>query len=238
MSNSLWPHGLQHARFPCPSPSPGACSNSCPLRWWCHPAIYSSVFPFSSCLQSFPASMVFSSGSALHISWPKYWSFSLSISLPNEYSVLISFRMDWLDLLGSKGLSRVFSNITVQKHQFFGTQPSFIVWLSHPYMTAGKTIALTIWTFAGKEMSLLFNMLYSFVIAYLPRSKHLLISWLQPPSAVILEPKKRKSLTVSILSLSISHKVMGPNGMILVVWMSSFKLAFSLFSVTFITFCH
>ena len=124
MSNSLRPHGLQHARLPSPSPSPRACSNSCPLRWWCHSAIYSSVFPFSSCLQSFPASMVFSSGSALHISWPKYWSFSLSISLPNEYSVLISFRMDWLDLLGSKGLSRIFSNITVQKHQFFGTQLS------------------------------------------------------------------------------------------------------------------
>ena len=98
MSNSLWPHELQHARLPCPSPTPGACSNSCPSSQWCHPNISSSVMPFSSCLQSFPAS-----GSVLHIRWPKYWSFSFSISPSNKYSRLISFRMDWLDLLAVQG---------------------------------------------------------------------------------------------------------------------------------------
>ena len=102
MSNSLWPHGLQHARLPCPSPTPGACSNSCPLSQWCHQAISSSVIPFSSHLQSFPAS-VFSNESVLCIRWPKYWSFSFSISSSNEYSGLISFRMDWLDLFAVQG---------------------------------------------------------------------------------------------------------------------------------------
>ena len=109
----------------------------------------------------------------------------------------------------SKGLSRVFSNTTVQKHQFFGTQPYFIVQLSHPYMTTGKTIALTRWTFVGKVMSLFFNMLSRLVITFLPRSKCLLISWLQSPSAVILEPQKIRSLTVSIVFPFICHEVMG-----------------------------
>ena len=112
----------------------------------------------------------------------------------------------------SKGLSRVFSNTTVQKHQFFGAQLSLIVQLSHPYMTAGKTIALTIWTFVGKVMFVLFNKLSRLLI---PRSKHLLISWLQSPSAVIWEPPKIKSVTVSVVSPSICHEVMGPNPMIL-----------------------
>ena len=111
--------------------------------------------------------------------------------------------------LQSKEFSRVFSNNTVQKHQFFGTQPSCIVQLSHPYMTTGKTIALTRWTFAGKVMPLLFNMLSRFAIAFLPRSKHLLISWLKSLFAVILEPKKIKSLTISIVFPSVSHEVMG-----------------------------
>ena len=101
MSDSLWPHGLQHARFPRPSPSPGACSNSCPLNQWCHPTISSSFTPFSSCLQSFPASGSFSNQSALRIRWPKYWSFNISPS--REYSGLISFRIDWLDLLEVQG---------------------------------------------------------------------------------------------------------------------------------------
>ena len=135
----------------------------------------------------FPSIRVLSNESALHIRWPKYWSFSFSISPSNEYPGLISFRMDWLDLLAVQWLSRVFSNITVEKHQFFGAQPS-----SHPYMTTGKTIALTRWTFVGKVMSLLLNMLYTLVITFLPRSKHLLISWLPSPSAVILEPHKTK----------------------------------------------
>ena len=103
VSNSLWPHGLQHARLPCPSPTAGVCSNSCPLSQWCHPTISSSVDPFSSCLQSSPASGFFPKESLLHIRWPKYWSFSFSISLSNEYSGLISFRMDWLDLLAVWG---------------------------------------------------------------------------------------------------------------------------------------
>ena len=120
VSNSLRPHGLQHARPPCPSPTPGVYSNSCPLSQWCHPTITSSVIPSSSHLQSFPASGSFSSGSALHIRWPKYWSLNFSISPSNEYSGLISFGLTGL----SKGLSRVFSNITVWKHQFFSAWPS------------------------------------------------------------------------------------------------------------------
>ena len=122
MSNCLQPHGLQQARLPCPSPAPGVYLNSCPSSRWCHPAISSSVVPFSSCLQSFPASE-FSNESVLHIRWPKYWSFSFSISPSNEYSGQISFRIDGLISLQSKGLSRVFSNTTVQKHQLFGAQP-------------------------------------------------------------------------------------------------------------------
>ena len=165
----------------------------------------------------FPSIRVFSNESALHTSWPKYWKFSFNISPSNEHSGLISFRMDQLD---SKGLSRVFSNTTVQKHQFFGTQLSSQldceVQLSHPYMTTGKTIALTRQNFVGKVMSLLLNMLSRFVITFLPRSKRLLISWLQSSSAVILEPQKIKSDTVSTVSPSISHKVMGPDAMILV----------------------
>ena len=121
----------------------------------------------------------------------------------------------WISLQ-SKGLSRVFSNTTVQKHQFFGAQFFFIVQLSHPYMTTGKTKALNRWTFVGKVMSLLCHMLSKLVITFLPRSKHLLSSWLQSLSAVILEPKQIKSVTVSIVSPSICHKVMGPDAMILV----------------------
>ena len=134
-----------------------------------------------------PSIRVFSNESALRIRWPKYWSFSFNISPSNEHSGLIS--------LQSKGLSRVFSNTTVQKHQFFGTQLS-LQSNSHPYMATGKTIALTRWTFVGKVMSLLLKMLSRLVITFLPRSKCLLISWLQSASTVILEPKKIKSLLV------------------------------------------
>ena len=121
VSNSLWPHGLQHASLPCPSPSSGACSNSCSLSWWCHSTIWSSVIPFSSCLKSFPASRVFSNELALRIRWPEHCNFSFSTSPSSDYSGLISFRMDWLDLLAVPGALRVFSNTTVQKHQFIGT---------------------------------------------------------------------------------------------------------------------
>ena len=179
----------------------------------------------------FPSIRVFSNESVLHIRWTKYWSFSLSPC--NEYSGLISLMILWFHLLASKGLSRVFSNTTVQKHQFFSTQLSSIVQLSHPYMTNGKTIALTKWTFAGKVMSLLYNILSSLVIAFLPRSKCLLISWLQSLSTVVLEPKKIKSVTVSTVSSSIHHEVMGPDAMILAFRLLSFKPAFSLSSFTF-----
>ena len=180
----------------------------------------------------FPSIRVFSSESVLHFRWPKYWSFSISPS--SEYSGLISFRMDsfWISLQ-STGLSRVFSNTTVKSINFLAL--SFLmVQCSHPYMTTGKTTALTRWTFVGKVMSLLFNMLSRLVIAFLPRSEHLLISWLQSPSAVILDPKKIKSVTVSTVSPSISHEVMGPDAMILVFWMLSFKPTFSLSFFTFI----
>ena len=163
MSDSLWPHGLQHTRLPCPSPTPGAYSNSSPLSQWCHPTISSSGVPFSSLLQFFPSIRVFSNESVLRIRWLKYWSFSFSISPSNEYSGLISFRMDWLISLQSKGLSRVFSNSTVQKHQLFDSQVS-VRFNSHIYIwLIGKTIALTRRTFIGKVMSLLFNMLSRFV---------------------------------------------------------------------------
>ena len=191
VSNSLWPHGLQHTRFPCPSPTPGACSNSCPQSRWRHPTISSSVVPFYSCLQSFPSIFrVFSNDSDLHIRWPKFWSFSFSISPDNEYSELISFRMDWLDLLAVQGTLKSLLQHHSSKASILQLSAFFLVQLSHPYMTTGKTIALTRQTFVGKAMSLLFNMLSRLLITFLPRSKCLLISWLQSSSALILEPPK------------------------------------------------
>ena len=136
MPNSLWPHGLHHTRLPCPSPTPGAYSNSCPSSRWCHPTISSSVVPFSSCLQSFPASRVSFNEPVLHIRWPKFWSFSISPS--NEYSGLISFRIDWFDLLANQGtlkslLQQHSSKASILQHSAF-----FTVQISHPYMTTGK----------------------------------------------------------------------------------------------------
>ena len=159
---------------------------------------------------------VFSNELALHIRWPEYWSFSFSISPSNEYSGLISFRIGWLDLLAVHGTLKSVLQHHSSKASILRCSAFFIVQLSHPYMTTGKTIALTRWTFHGKVMSLLFNMLCRFVIAFLPRSKRLLISWLQSPSAVILEPKKINSHTVSIVSPSICHEVMGTGAVILV----------------------
>ena len=164
--------------------------NSCPLSWWCHPTISSSVVPFSW-PSIFPSLRVFSNESALCIRWPKYRSFSFSISLSNEYSRLISFRMDWLDLLAVQGTLKSLLQHHSSKASVLQRSAVFIVQLSHPYMTTGKSIALTRRTFVGKIMSLLFNMLSRLVITFLPRSKHLLISWLPLPSAVILEPKKK-----------------------------------------------
>ena len=163
-----------------------------------------------------PSIRVFTNDSTLRIRWPKYWSFSHSISPSNEHPGLVSFRMDWLDLLAVQGtlkslLQHHSSKASVLQHSAF-----FTVQLSHSYMTTGKTIALTRWTFVGKAMSLLFNMLSTLVITFLPRSKRLLISWLQSPSAVILEPRKIKSDTVSTVSPSVSHEVMGLDAMIFV----------------------
>ena len=138
----------------------------------------------------FPSIRVFASESILRIRWPKDWSFSFSISPSNEYSGLISFRMEWLDLLAVQGTLKSLLQHYSSKSSILGCSSFFIVHLSHPYMTTGKTIALIRWTFFGKVISLLFNMLSSLIIAFLPRRKCLLISWLQSPSAVILEPKK------------------------------------------------
>ena len=179
-------------------------------------------------LSIFPSIRVFSNELVLPIRWPEYCSFGFSIDLSNEYSGLIYFRMDWFDLLEVQGalksLQHHSSKASILRHSAFFSP------LSHPHMTTGKTIALTGWTFVGKIMSLLFNMLSRLVIAFLARSKHLLISWLQSPSAVILETPKIKSVTLSAVSPSICHEVMGLDVMILVFWMLSFKPTFSLFS--------
>ena len=188
--------------------------------------------PLSSLLlppSSFPSIRVFSSESVLHIRWPKIWSYSFSISLSNEYLGLISFRMDWVDLFEVQGTLKSFPQHLRSKASILRCSPFFTVQLSHTYMTTGKTIDLIRWTFVGKVMSLLFHMLSRLVIDFLPRSQHLLISWLQSPSAVILKQKKIKSVTVSTASPSICHEVMVPDTMILVFWMLSFKPTFSLF---------
>ena len=160
---------------------------------------------------TFPSIRVFSNESALPIRWPYYWSFSVSISPSNEYSGLISFRMDWLDLLAVQGILKSLLQHHSSKTSFLQCSAFFIVQLSYPYMTTGKTTALTRQTIVGKVMPLLFNILSGLVIAFLSRSKHLLILWLQSPSAVILEPRKIKSNTVSTVSPSICHEVMGPD---------------------------
>ena len=155
----------------------------------CHPLL---LLP-----SSFPNIRVFPYESAVHITWPKYWSFSFSISPFDEYPGLISFRMDWLDLLAVQGALKSLLQHHSSKASVLQCSAFFTVQLSHPYMTTRKTIALTRQTFVDKLTSLLFNMLSRLVIAFLPRSKHLLISWLQSPSAVILEPKKIESVTAS-----------------------------------------
>ena len=209
--DTLRPHGLQHTRPPCPSQMPGAYSDSCLLSQWCHPTISSSVIPFSSCLQSFPASGSFPMNQF-------FTSGGQSIGVSTSASVLPMNIQDWFPLgwtgwisLQSKGLSRVFSNTTVQKHQFFSAQLS--LW-SNSHIHTWLQEKPQLWLDGPLlVVSLLFNMLSWFVIAFLLRSKCLLISWLQTPSAVILKPKKIKSVTVSP---SICREVMGPGAMILV----------------------
>ena len=213
MLNSLAPYGLQHARLSCPSLSPRVCSNSCPLSQCCHPTSPSSAVPFSSCLQSFPASE----------SLPMNWLFSSggqSIGASNSVSVLPvsiydGFPLGFFISLLTKGLSRLFSHSTFQKHKF-SVLRLFMVQFSQPYMTLGKTISLAIWTFVGKVMSLLFNILSRLGRAFLPRSKCHLISWLQSPSAVILESKKIVCHCFYFFSLSICLEVMGLDAMIFI----------------------
>ena len=187
-------------KLPCPSPSPRVCPSSCPLHQWCHPTISTSVALFSFCLQSFPASG----------SFPMSWLFASggqsigasALVLPLSIKGWFPLRLTDMISLLSKGLSWVFSSTTVQNYQFFSALPS--LWSSsQSYLTTGKTIVLTIQTFVSKVMTLLFNTLSKFVIAFLPRSNCLLISWLQSPSAVILEHKKRKSVTISTFPPSI-----------------------------------
>ena len=163
-----------------------------------------------------PSIRVFSNESVLCITWPKYWSFSFNISPSSKYLGLISFMIDWFDLLAVQGTLKSLLQHHSSKPSILLRSAFFIVQLSHPYMTTGKAIALTRQTFVSKVMSLLLNMLSRLVITFLPRSKHLLISWLQSPSAVILEPRKIKSDTVSTVSPSVCHEVMGPDAMILV----------------------
>ena len=186
------------------------------IESWCCPTISSSVVPFSSCFQSFTASGSFqmsqffaSGGQSIGVS-------ASASALSNEYSGLISFKMEWLDLLAVQGTLKSLLQHSSSKASILWCSGFFIVQLPYPYMTSGKTIALTRWIFVGKVMSLLFNMLSRLVITFLPRSKSLLISWLQSPSSVILEPKKIKSVTVSIVFPSICHKMMGLDAMILV----------------------
>ena len=191
----------------------------------CHPLLLSPSI--------FPNIRVFSNESVLRIRWPNYWSFSFSISPSKEYSGLISIWIEWFDLLVVQGtLKSLFQHYNL-KASILRCSAFFIVQLSHPYMTTGKTIALTRWTFVGKVTSLLFNMLSRLVITFLPRSKCLLISWLQSHLQWFLEPPKNKVSHCFHFFPSICHEVMGPDALILVFWMLSFKPTFSLSSFTF-----
>ena len=181
----------------------------------------------------FPSITVFSNESVLHIRWPKDWSFSFSISPFSECSGLIFFGMDWLYLLAVQGTLKSLLQHHSSKASVLWCSAFFTVQLSHPYMMTGKTVALF-----GKVMSLLFNMLPRLVITFLPRSERLVISWLQSPSAVILEPPKIKSVTVSTVSPSICHEVMGLDARISVFWMLSFKPTFSLSSRVSLVLLH
>ena len=215
VSDSLWPHGLQHTRPPCP-PTPGVHSNSWPSSQLSHPTISYSVIPFSSCLQSFPASGSFLINQ-LFTSGGQSIGASVSASvLPMNIQSWFPFGFTTLNSLQSKGLQHSSSKASVLRCSAF-----FIVQLSHPYMIAGKTIALTRWTFVSKVMSVLFTTLSRLVIVFLPRDKCLLILWLLSPSEVILEPQKIKSVIVSIVFPSICQEVMGLDAMIFVFLIKS-----------------
>ena len=218
----MWPHGLQHSRHPCPSPSPVACSNSCPLSQWCYPTISSSATLFSLCLQSFPSIRVFSNELALRIRWMhtgasvSTWVFLMNIQ-------------GWFP----SGLTGLISLLFKSLLQHYSLKAS-VLWCSaflksnsHPHITTGKTTALTRQTFVSKVMSLLFGTLPRFAVAVLPRSKCLLISWLQSSSAVTLEVRKIKFVTASTLSPSICHGVIGLDATILVFLNIEFQASFS-----------
>ena len=216
VSDSLRPHESQHARPPCPSPTPGVHSDSHPSSTVMPTSHHILCCPFLLLPPIPPSIRVFPSESTLHIRWPGYWSFSFSIIPSKEIPWLIFSRMDWFGVLAVQGtlkslLAHQNSKASILRHSAF-----FNVQLSHPYMTTEKTIALTRQTLVGKIMSLLLDMLSRLVITFFPRSKRLLISWLQSPSAVILEPKKIKSDSVSTVWPSISHEVMGQDAMIFV----------------------
>ena len=204
------------------------------VHWVSHAIHHFLCHPFLLPPSTYPSIRVFSHKSVLCIRWPKYWSFSISVSSSIEYSGMISFKIDWFDLLAVQGTLKSLLQHHSSKASILCHPAFFIVQLSYLHMTTGKTIALTTWTFVSKVMSLLFNILSRLFIAFLPRGKCLLISWLLSPSAVILETKKMKSVTVSIVSPSIFHKVVWPDAMILVFWMLNFKPTFSLSSFTFI----
>ena len=192
------------------------------MSQWCHPTIclWHPLLP-----SFFPSTRVFFNESALPIRWPKYRSFRFTISPSNEYTGLISFRIDWFDLLAIQGTFKSLLQHHSLKASILQRSAFFMVQVTHLYMTTGKTIAFTIWTFVSKVLSLLFNRLSRFVIAFLSRSKHL-TSWLQSLSTVILEPKKIKSATVSIFSPFIYHEVMRLVTMILIVWMLRYVCLF------------
>ena len=203
VSDSLWPHELQHARPPCPSPAPEFTQTHVHRGG-------DAIQPSHPLSSPSPPAFNLSQHQGLFklVRWPKYWSFSFNISPFNEHPGLISFRMDWLDLVAVQGTLKSLLQHHSSKASILQRSAFFIVQLSRLYMTTGKTIALTRWTFVDKVTSLLFNMLSRLVITFLPRSMHLLISWLQSPSGVILEPQKIKSATVFTVSPSICHKVM------------------------------
>ena len=223
MSNFLWPHGLQHARFPCLSLSPGVCSNSCPSSRWHHSIISSSVVPFSSCLRSFPESGSFPMSQLFKSGGQSIGASALASVLPMNIQGWFPVGLTGLISLLSKGISSLLQHHNL-KASVLRRSAFFMVQLSHPYMTTGKTSV-------GKVMSLLFNMLSGLAIVFLLRSKRLLISWLQSTSAVILEPPKIKSLTVSIISPSVCHEVMGQDDMILVFWMWVLSLVTNRFKI-------
>ena len=187
VSNSLRPHGLQHARLPCPSPAPEACSNSCPLNWWCHPTISVLHRPLLLLPSVFPSIRVFSNESVLHIRWPKYWSFSFSINPSSEYSGLISFRINWLDLLAVQGtlkslLQHHSSRTSVLRHSTF-----FIVQLSHPYMTTGKIIALTRWKKSKKKKKVgVMTIFFQWVTLFCFWSTQVLFTFFLVPNSPLL----------------------------------------------------